>query len=288
MAKAYAHALGVDFLEQDLVATADGVPVVLHDIHLDEVSDVALVYPERRRDDGHFYVIDFTWAELGALTLRERRLPDGTGLRFPGRFPHELPLRICRLEDEIALVAGLNATSGRQVGIYPEIKDPAWHLAAGIDLTRLVHDALAASRDRISGPVFVQSFDPASLRRLREELDTGFALVQLLGRDDALGLTQDPAARVRIAEYAVGVGVPFETLIEPARVGGRAVATALPGLLAEAGLLIHPYTLRRDVAPTGDVDYLASLEFLIHELAVDAIFCDHPDDAIAVRARSAA
>jgi glycerophosphoryl diester phosphodiesterase len=264
------------------------VLVVLHDIYLDEVTDVALIYPERRRDDGRFYVIDFTWAELGALSLCERRRPGGTELRFPGRFPYELPDRICRLEDEIALVSGLNATTGRHVGIYPEIKDPAWHLAGGIDLTALVHDTLAASRDEISGPVFVQSFDPASLRRLRDELGTEFALVQLLRRDDAERLERDAGARAGIAEYAVGVGVPFETLIEPALVDGRAVATPLPGRLTEAGLLVHPYTLRRDVAPGGAVDYFAALRLLINELEVDAIFCDHPDDAIAVRARSAA
>ncbi|HUF72908.1 MAG TPA: glycerophosphodiester phosphodiesterase family protein [Gammaproteobacteria bacterium] len=286
--KAYAYALGADFIEQDLVATADGVVVVLHDIYLDDVSDVARVYPERRRDDGRFYVIDFSWVELGALSLRERRRPDGTEPRFPGRFPYDLPLRVCRLEDEIALVSGLNATTGRHVGIYPEIKDPAWHLEGGIDLTALVHAALTANRALISGPVFVQSFDPSSLRRLRDELDTGFALVQLLAREEAVRLERDAEARAGIAEYAVGVGVPFETLIEPRLVDGRAVATALPGRLAEAGLLIHPYTLRRDVAPDGEVGYFAALRLLIHELRVDAIFCDHPDDALAVRERSAA
>jgi glycerophosphoryl diester phosphodiesterase len=33
-AKAYAHALGSDYIEQDLVLSKDDVPVVLHDIHL--------------------------------------------------------------------------------------------------------------------------------------------------------------------------------------------------------------------------------------------------------------
>ena len=40
-AKAMAHAQGADYLEQDLVLTKDDVPVVLHDIYLDTVTDVA-------------------------------------------------------------------------------------------------------------------------------------------------------------------------------------------------------------------------------------------------------
>jgi glycerophosphoryl diester phosphodiesterase len=31
------------------------------------------------------------------------------------------------LEEELQLNQGLNKTSGRVAGIYPEIKQPAWH-----------------------------------------------------------------------------------------------------------------------------------------------------------------
>jgi glycerophosphoryl diester phosphodiesterase len=71
-AKAYAHALGADFIEQDLVLTKDDVPVVLHDIYLDTVTDVAVRFPERKRADGRFYVIDLTLAELKQLRVTER------------------------------------------------------------------------------------------------------------------------------------------------------------------------------------------------------------------------
>ena len=33
-AKAMAHAMGADFIEQDVVLSKDGVPVVLHDVYL--------------------------------------------------------------------------------------------------------------------------------------------------------------------------------------------------------------------------------------------------------------
>ena len=47
--KALAHAMGADFLEQDIVLTKDGVPVVMHDIHLETISDVAQRFPDRKR-----------------------------------------------------------------------------------------------------------------------------------------------------------------------------------------------------------------------------------------------
>ena len=36
-----AERMGADYLEQDVVLTKDDVPIVLHDIHLDTVTDVA-------------------------------------------------------------------------------------------------------------------------------------------------------------------------------------------------------------------------------------------------------
>ncbi|MDH4126483.1 MAG: glycerophosphodiester phosphodiesterase family protein, partial [Gammaproteobacteria bacterium] len=51
-AKVLAHLMGADFLEQDVVATRDDELIVLHDIHLDTVTDVSIKYPGRARADG--------------------------------------------------------------------------------------------------------------------------------------------------------------------------------------------------------------------------------------------
>ena len=71
-AKAMAYAMHADFLEQDVVATRDDALVVLHDIHLDRVTDVATRFPGRARDDGRYYVRDFDLAEIRALAVTER------------------------------------------------------------------------------------------------------------------------------------------------------------------------------------------------------------------------
>ena len=40
--KAMAHAMDSDYIEQDLVLSKDDVPVVIHDIYLGEVTNVAV------------------------------------------------------------------------------------------------------------------------------------------------------------------------------------------------------------------------------------------------------
>ena len=67
-----AHAMSADFIEQDVVLTKDNIPVVLHDIYLDTVTDVAKKFPNRARDDDRFYAIDFTLAEIKQLAVHER------------------------------------------------------------------------------------------------------------------------------------------------------------------------------------------------------------------------
>ena len=65
--KSMAHAMNVDFIEQDLVLSKDDVPIVIHDIYLDDITDVSKKFPARKRKDNRFYVIDFTFNELQTL-----------------------------------------------------------------------------------------------------------------------------------------------------------------------------------------------------------------------------
>jgi glycerophosphoryl diester phosphodiesterase len=277
-----AYGLGADFLEQDVVATADGQLVVLHDLILDDVSDVASRFPQRRRQDGHFYVVDFTLAELAELRLGERRRRGQASPQFGARFAEDLSLfRVVPFEEEARLVAGLNAVTGRQVGIYPEIKHPVWHAEAGIDIVRLIADALIRAVGNTDIPVFVQSFDPDALRTLRADRRSNWPLVQLLDDAGTRALAGSPTSIDELSDYAAAVGIPYAALITAD--GTALKPTPLAGQLAVAGLAVHPYTLRRDSTPRGAPEYMAALRFLIRELGVDALFCDFPDDALAVR-----
>ncbi len=107
-----AHGLGAAYIEQDVVLSADDVPVVLHDIHLDDVSDVATRFPGRARLDGKHYALDFTLAELKQLEMRERfKLATGERV-FPKRYSGSgTVFRIVTLEESLAIIAGLNAST---------------------------------------------------------------------------------------------------------------------------------------------------------------------------------
>jgi len=286
-AKAVAHAMGADYLEQDVVLTKDGVPIVLHDITIDAVTDAADVFPGRARGDGRFYAIDFTIDELRQLSVMERA--DNGEQVYPGRFPRGASsFGIATLAEEIELIQGLNLSTGREAGIYPEIKAPAWHRAQGQDLAATVLAVLAdygyADRD---DAVFVQCFDWNETRRIRQELGYRGKLVQLLGDNgwneapvdyDALRTPDGLATIARIAD-AIGPWLPH--VVAGVDGDGRPRLTDLVADAHGHGLAVHPYTLRADALP----DYAASLEDLLRILlvdaAVDGVFTDFPDRAVA-------
>ncbi len=269
--KAMAHAQGADYLEQDIVATRDGVPIVFHDLYLDALTDVAARFPGRARADGHFYCIDFELAEIRSLALHERVEPATGQARYPGRFPPTAgSFRIPTLAEELAFIRGLNRSTGRAAGIYPEIKAPAWHREQGTELAALVIAELDAAGYLAAGErIFLQCFDADELRRLRTELP-GLPLIQLLDRQ-ALQRAKLP----EIASYAQGIGPPLEALADfrqwPPRPTGLLVDAA------RAGLRVHAWTLRADDLPAGAGQVDTVLRVLCGEQGIDGLFTDFPD-----------
>lgn len=288
-AKAAAHAMGADYIEQDVVLSKDGVPMVLHDIHIDTVTDVADIFPDRARADGRFYAIDLTLDELKQLAVMERADEDG-GQVFPDRFPRGAStFRVPTLAEEIELIQGMNLSTGREAGIYPEIKRPAWHRAQGQDISAIVLAVLAeygyADAD---DPIYLQCFDWNETRRIRNELGYRGKLVQLLGENrwgeapnvdfDALRTKQGLAEIARVAD---GIGPRMQHIVTGVGAGGAPQTTDLVANAHAQGLVVHPYTFRADDLP----DYADSLEALLRifliEADVDGVFTDFPDRAAA-------
>jgi glycerophosphoryl diester phosphodiesterase len=284
-AKALAYGLGADYLEQDVVATRDGRLVVLHDLYLDDISDVAQRFPGRHRPDGCHYVIDFDWAELATLCVFERRVAGSARAKYPTRFPSDVGiLRIATLADELRLVQGLNKSMGRSVGIYPEIKEPAWHRRHGVDLARLLLTELAAfGYSRATDSVFVQCFDATELLRVRMELGSQLKLIQLVTAEVGHAELLTPVGLRRIAAHVYGLG-PHHSQLATGPAGERPRVEPLVQLAHDAGLHLHPYTFRRDELPSWARTLEECLEFFIAEARIDGLFCDHPDVAVRVRA----
>ena len=283
-AKALAYGQGADFLEQDVVLSKDGVPVVFHDIHIDTTTDVAQKFPGRQRADGRFYALDFTVAELKQLNVTERFNPQTGKAVFPQRFPVGVgSFQVVTLEEEIRFIQSLNRSTGRHVGIYPELKAPAWHRKEGRDLAAAVLPLLRKhGYDTKDAACFVQCFEYAEIKRLRGELGWKGKLIMLLGgKGKGPGETdftylQTDAGLAELAKLVDGIGPPISSVVT-GKIPSERQVTDLAARARKAGLKSHPYTLRADELPkcVTSVDELLSV--LFNEAKVDGLFTDFPD-----------
>ena len=285
-AKALAHTMGASFIEQDVVLSRDGIPIVLHDIHLDSTTDVAQRFAGRARADGRFYAIDFDLQEIRQLRVHERtHIATGAAV-YPQRFPATPALfQIPTLAEEIALLAGLDRSRGVTTGLYIELKSPNWHRSQGLDLSAAI---LAVLQD--SGywnrpdQVFLQCFDDATLIQLGQQLPVPLPMIQLIGEnnwgeDSAVDYDylRTPAGLSYVASYAQGIG-PFlpHIYLGKSSSGSARLSELVPQAQAR-GLQVHPYTFRRDELPAGIASFNELLDVFIVEAGIDALFTDFPD-----------
>ncbi|WP_034918664.1 glycerophosphodiester phosphodiesterase [Erwinia sp. 9145] len=302
-AKAMAFAQGADFLEQDLVMTRDDRLVVLHDHYLDRVTDVAERYPDRARKDGRFYAIDFTLAEIKGLKFTEGfTVKDGKKVQtFPGRFPMgKSDFRVHTFEEEIEFIQGLNHSTGKNIGIYTEIKAPWFHRQEGKDISAKVLDVL--KRYGYSGKsdnVWLQCFDYNELKRIKTELEPkrgmDLRLVQLITDTDSKETQEQkngkwvnysydwmfkPGAMKTIAQYADGIGPDYHMLIAPGSTKARIRLTDMVQEAHQNKMVVHPYTVRADQLPPWADNVDRVYDVLYNQAQVDGLFTDFPDKAV--------
>jgi len=257
---AFAYAQGADYLEPDVVLTKDGRFICRHDTRLDDTTNVRDVFPDRKREDGHWYAIDFTLAEIKQLRAHER---------LANRFPADSSaFEVPTFEEMIELTQGLNKTTGRDVGIYPELKDPAWHAANGQPMEAAILKTLDryGYRDKNSR-VFIQCFLSEPLIKIRKELGSPLPLIMLMGSGKESDRLATQEGLKHIATFANGIG-PAKERVE-----------ADPDLVKrahDAGLLVHPYTLHADNVPGKYASIEDEIRQFVFTYKVDGMFIDHP------------
>jgi glycerophosphoryl diester phosphodiesterase len=299
--------LGADYIEPDLVSTLDHQLVARHENNIAEATFVAS-HPEfadrktTKTVDGvavtGWFTEDFTLAELRTLRAKER-LP---ALR-PANTAFDGLYQIPTLQEVIDLAKRYH------VGVYPETKHPTYFRSIGLPLEGPLVATLHANGYRgPDAPVFIQSFEVGNLRRLNRLTD--LPLVQLIdevGRPYDFVVSGDPrtykdlatpAGLAEIATYADGIG-PSKNLIVPRDAAGNPQQpTSLVGDAHRAGLVVHPWTFRRENnflpldfrqgSPASPFYLLATGDFpaelrLFYGLGVDGLFSDNADVAVAVR-----
>ena len=290
-AKAYAHALGADYLEQDLVLTKDDVPVVLHDIHVDTTTDVAKKFPGRARADGRYYALDFTVAELKQLRASERFNAKTGAPVFPLRYPSGASpsaFQISTLEEELQLIAGLNRATDRTAGIYPELKQPKWHRQQGRDLAKAVLPILARFGYATKADAcFLQCFELDEVKRLRNELGWRGRLIMLLGGgakgEDGTDFAAicTPAGLKELAKVADGIGPAIGRIVTWPAAGAAPKFTDLVARAHAEKLAVHPYTIRRDELPKNCPSIDALHAALFRDARIDGVFTDFTDVTLA-------
>ncbi|MBA0184475.1 glycerophosphodiester phosphodiesterase [Pectobacterium versatile] len=303
-AKAMAYAQGADYLEQDLVLTKDNALIVLHDHYLDRVTDVAERFPQRARKDGRFYAIDFTLKEIKSLKFTEGfDIKDGKQVQsYPNRFPMwKSDFRIHTFQEEIEFIQGLNHSTGKNIGLYPEIKAPWFHHQEGKDIAR---ETLAVLKQygytKKSDKVFLQSFDVAELKRIKTELQPQMKmdlnLIQLIAYTDwhetyekqADGTwvnyhydwMQKPGAMQQIATYADGIGPDYHMLVQKGSTSDHITFTDMVKEAHQNKLQVHPFTARADRLPAYANDIGRLYDILYYQADVDGLFTDFPDKAV--------
>ena len=290
-AKAMAHAMGVDYIEQDVVMTKDDELVVLHDHYLDRVTNVQEVFPERKRDDGRYYVIDFTLAEIKSLDVSERYRINEDGEKvavFPDRFPlNKSTFKVHTLAEEIELIQGLNKSTDRDIGIYPEAKSPAFHLSEGKDLSRAMLETFKAYGyvDKES-KVYYQTFEFEELKRVHDdllpELEMDIKLVQLMGGEEYYDQMITEAGINMLSNYADGIGPSMMMITASEDRGVTYEVTDLVKFAHAAGMEVHPYTFRFEdfATPKFAGSHEGLLDIFINQIGVDGVFSDFPDLAL--------
>ncbi|GAA1260605.1 glycerophosphodiester phosphodiesterase [Streptomyces javensis] len=298
--------MGADIIEQDLVPTKDGHLVCRHENDITATTDVS-AHPEfadrktTKTVDGTkltgWFTEDFTLAELKTLRAKER-IPGNRqrNTLYDGRW--EVPT----FEEVLQWAEREGRKRGRKVWLYVETKHPTYFRKLGLGLEERVAKLLRRyGRHRKDSALFLQSFEPSSIQRLRKLVDTPSVVLlsTMTSRPWDFVEANDPrtvADLVKpeglkwIASYAQGIGPDLSVIIPRTPDGKLGTPTSVVKDAHAAGLILHPYTMRnentflpadfrRGSDPNAYGDAFGAFKAYF-ATGIDGIFSDNADTAL--------
>ncbi|MER7275541.1 glycerophosphodiester phosphodiesterase [Dactylosporangium sp. NPDC000244] len=253
--------LGADYIEPDLVPTKDGQLVARHENEIGGTTDVSTKpqFASRKTTktiDGltvtGWFTEDFTLAELKTLRAVER---------LPSVRPHNTIynglFEVPTFQEVIDLARVEGKRVGRTIGVYPETKHPTYFNSIGLALEPLV--ARVLKRNGLAGrtaAVFLQSFEPTSIRKLRGLVDTpSVVLLDATGQPFDFRTSGDPRTWADLAKpagldylkaFTDGVGATKNLVVARDSAGNLLAPTPLIGDAHARGLKVHAWTFRNE------------------------------------------
>lgn len=285
-----AVAMEADIIKIDVVLSADNTVLVLADPAIETLSNVVDIFPDRSREDGHYYAFDFTLAEIRTLSLRD------PAKRFAG--DSALSFRISTLAEELHLLRTLTKSLGKEIHIAIELRKPWLHRKEGKDLTLQVLETLQQNGyPETSAPLSLLSYDSMELRRLKKtllpEMKMSLQLMQLLeGNQGQEAMVEEwgkwssynydwmlsKSGLRALSGYVSAIGLPQQMLVTPQ---GQLL---LPEFIKNAHQLdTMIFTFSSPSAGEDLPPFVSSLneelEFFYFTVGVDAIVTDFCGDA---------
>lgn len=173
VATAVAVEKGADYLELPLQLSADDQLMVYHSPVLGENTNIADLFPMRSpREDGSYYLVDFT-----LLELQQIRQMQATSVNKP---PLQLP--IASLPETLGLLSRFNENRLEPTGIVLHILQPSFYTKQGKDIGGTTVQMLLDSGYTADDKLFLESSDPDELQKIARFSDNlgreRFSLIQ--------------------------------------------------------------------------------------------------------------
>jgi glycerophosphoryl diester phosphodiesterase len=129
-----------DYIYLSVSLTKDDVPIIVSSQHLQDFTNVEQVFPDKKREDGNYYSIDFTMQDILQLTIIHNKssTEETNQLSLYNNI-----FKVLTLQDSITLIKSLNVSLSKNIGTYIFINSPYFNQKNGKDISKIVLNILS-------------------------------------------------------------------------------------------------------------------------------------------------